>query len=224
VNSPFSVGKILPESPAENAGILSGDKILKVNGHPITSFQEMNSYFESDEDREVVLELQREGNAGQKFEKTIVLDQFNKIGISVDQKIDYKVKVYSLPESLKLGVTRFWSSIIVQFKVLGRTLGLLVGQKKKTLSGPIGISAAFGSFSFSRLASLTSLYIALVIMLNLLPLPKSAMLEVIPLGYEALTRKPFSYNSFRIIRKTSIAFLFALMMWQFVIDIVRLFS
>lgn len=222
INSPFSVGKILPESPADNAGILSGDKILKVNGNPITSFQEMNAYFESDDDGEVVLEILR-GNDGQKtFERTVALNEYNRIGIFIAQRIEYKVKEYSFFESFKFGVGRFWNTTIVQFKVLARTLGISGRGKKEALSGPIGIAAAFGSFSFSWYASATSAYIAYIIMLNLLPLPKSAMLEVIPLGYEAVTKKPFSYKSFRRIRQISIVFLVALMIWQFVSDMVKL--
>jgi regulator of sigma E protease len=223
INSPFSIGKVSPESPAEKAGILSGDRIVKVNNHPITSFQEMNFYFESDDDGEVTVEILR-GSAGQQtFQKTVSLNEYNKIGVSIEQMIEYKIKEHSFLESLKLGPVRFWSNTAVQFKVFAKTIGLFAGQEKETLSGPIGISTAFGSFSFPRLVSFTSLYISFVIMLNLLPLPKSAMLEVIPLGYEAVSRKPFSYQLFRRIRQISIVLLVALVILQLVSDIIKLF-
>jgi regulator of sigma E protease len=223
INAPFFVGEVQPQSPAEKAGILSGDKIVKVNGHPIITFQEMNSYFQSDEDGEVVLEIRRGNDLGQKFEKIVALNQYNKIGISIDQKIEYETEVYSFIESVKLGTARFWSGIVVQFKVFGRTLNLLAGREKQTLRGPISISAAFGSFSFPWFASFTSMYVAVIIALNFLPLPKSAMLEVIPLGYEAITRRSLSYKSFRLIRQISIWLLVLMMVWQLVIDIGKLF-
>lgn len=223
INSPFSIESVSPGSPAESAGILSGDRIIKVNNHPITSFQEMNAYFESDEDGEVVLDISRGDKERQTFQRTVVLNEYNKIGVFIAQEIEYKFKEYSLLESVKLGLVRFWSSTVVQFKAFARTLGIFVGQEKKTLSGPIGIAAAFGSFSFLRLVNFTSFYISFVIMLNLLPLPKSAMLEVIPIGYETLTRKPFSYRLFRRIRRISIVLLIALMLWQLVGDILLLF-
>jgi len=222
INAPFSVGKVLAESPAENAGILPGDKVVKINGYPIVSFQEMNSYFESDDDGQVMLEIQRGDNFEQKLEKNLALNESKKIGISIEQKIAYKTKVYSFLESFKLGISRFWSTTMVQFKMPGRTLGVFAGQERKTLSGPISMSA-FGSFSFSRFASLTSMYMALSVALNFLPLPKSAMLEVIPLGYEAVRKKRFSYKTFRRIRQIGIALLIVLLVWQIVSDITKLF-
>lgn len=224
VNSPFSIGIVVPGSPAEKAGILSGDKILKVNGHSVTSYQELNSYFGSDEDGEVVLEVLRGNNAQQTHQRTITLNEYKKIGVSIKQEIEYKLKEHSFLESLKLGAVSFWSNTSAQFKAVAQTIGLLVGQEKQTLSGPIRISSAFGSFSFPRLLSFTSLYISFVIILNLLPLPKSAMLEVIPIGYEVLSGKPFSYQLFRRLRWMSIVLLIALMLWQLVRDIFLLFS
>lgn len=222
INSPFSVGNVLPESPAEKAGILSGDLILKVNGQSIKSFQEMNSHFESDDDGEVLLEIQRGNNSEQKLERIVTLSPPKKIGISINQMIEYKVRSYSFSESFKLGFPRFWSSIVVQFKIFGRMFGLLIGEERRTLSGPIGISAAFGSLNFSWFLSFTSIYIAFVISLNFLPLPKSALLEVMPLAYEAVKRKPLSYKSFRMIRRISIVLLSALITWQLFSDIIKL--
>jgi regulator of sigma E protease len=221
INAPFAVKIVLPGSPAENAGILPNDRIVKVNGYPVTSFQEMNAYFESDEDGEVMLGIQRGDSSDATFEKSLVLNEYTKIGVSIEQKIDYHTKEYSLAESCRLGARRFWSSLVVQFKILGRMLGV---EDEKKLSGPIGISAAFGNtFSFSRFISFTSLYITFIIMLNFLPLPKSAMLEVLPLSYEAVRRRALSYKSFRRIRQISIALLLLIMVVQVVSDIVMLF-
>ena len=88
----------------------------------------------------------------------------------------------------------------------------------------MGIAAAFGSVTFSWIASVTSAYIGFVVLLNLLPLPKSAMLEVFPLGYEAVTGKRLSYKTFEIIRQISIVLLIALWVWQFVSELFSLFS
>jgi len=220
VNAPFAVRDVLPGSPAAKAGILSGDKIVKVNDHPITSFQEMNSWVKADEDGEVDLDIRRGNNPEQKFERTIVINRYQKIGISIDQKIEYKTKEHSLSESFEIGVARVWSGIVVQLKVLGIILGPY--SAKKTVSGPVGISAPFGDLTFRGLVPLIVLYITYVIVLNFLPLPKSAILEVIPLGYEIVKRKPLSYKSFRMIRKISIWLLVVLMVWQFVSDIAKL--
>jgi regulator of sigma E protease len=222
VNAPFSIGGVVPGSPAQNAGLLPRDRVNKINGYPITSFQEMNAYLESDEDGEITLEIQRADNSQPTFERTLVLNEYRKIGIWVQQEIEYQTKMYSFAESAKLGTVRFGSDVIRQFKSFGGIMG--PGQGEKKVSGPIGISGAFGTtFSFSRFASLTSMYITFIIALNFLPLPKSAMLEVIPLAYEAVKRKSLAYKSFRRIRQISIGLLALMIVWQMVSDIMMLF-
>ena len=55
------VGWVIPQTPAERAGIRPGDYIRAVDGHPITSFEEISQYVSDAWDREVSLTLERDG-------------------------------------------------------------------------------------------------------------------------------------------------------------------
>jgi len=44
---PAIVGKILPETPAEKAGLQSGDRIVSIDGHPVHSRADLNEYVQS---------------------------------------------------------------------------------------------------------------------------------------------------------------------------------
>ena len=224
INSSFTVRVVQSGSPAEDAGIETGDRIVKVNGSVIQGFPEMKSYFKSDDDGEVVLEIKRGTNADPGFEKTIKLDESRRMGISVVEEVEYSERTYSLIQSIPIGIARFWSRIGVQLDAVRRIISVSSGRARQTVSGPMGIAAAFGSVTFSWIASVTSAYIGFVVLLNLLPLPKSAMLEVFPLGYEAVTGKRLSYKTFEIIRQISIVLLIALWVWQFVSELFSLFS
>lgn len=225
LNAPFSVGKVMSGSSAENAGILQGDKIVKVNGQTVVCYQELRSLFQSDEDNEVLLEINREENLSRRtFEKVVPLNLDKAIGIFIDEDIQYKTRAYSLLQSVSVGIKQFSTNLLNQVETIRGILGLSFSGRDEKLSGPIRTSLAFGEYNVNWWMSFIYLYIGYVIMLNFLPLPKSAMLEVIPLGYELLRRKPLTYESFRLLRKTGFVFLLLLMMWQFVRDALWILS
>jgi regulator of sigma E protease len=220
INAPFVVGRVEPASPAEQAGIVRGDRIAKVNGNTIIKHRDMNELFRSDDDGEVSLEVERinEGNP-ERFFKNVRLNDERRLGIYVEEKITYETKRYSLGNSVALGAEQVWQTLAEQVRGWSR----LTGGMKRQVRGPIRISSVFGaSLNLNRFFLYLSIFATGVVFLNFLPFPKSALLEVIPLGYEAITRKHFSYKSFRRIRTIAICLVVAVMLWQLVSDIMKL--
>ena len=58
----FEISQVRPNSPAEIAGILKGDKILKINGTDAyrLKLQDINQTMQSEEDRWIVIEVERQ--------------------------------------------------------------------------------------------------------------------------------------------------------------------
>jgi regulator of sigma E protease len=55
------VGKILKQSPAESAGLMTGDRIIEINGHAIRSWDEVESDVEESKGAPLHLEVSRDG-------------------------------------------------------------------------------------------------------------------------------------------------------------------
>jgi regulator of sigma E protease len=57
------VGWVIPQTPADKAGIRPGDYIRAVDGHPITSFDEISQYVSESWDKEVAVTIERDGKS-----------------------------------------------------------------------------------------------------------------------------------------------------------------
>jgi regulator of sigma E protease len=224
LNVPFWVNNVVAGSPAANAEIYKGDKIVKVDGNRIVKTREMNEYLQLDTDGQVLLEIERgEGVAFRRLEKVVQLKSNRKLGISIDERIHYKIREYSVLRSICLGAQRFCSSVGSWIKAIVTIVGMNLPGAESRLSGPMNISSAIEGESLNWFIYVICKYASLTIFMNFLPSPKSALLEIIPLGYEALTRKHFAYKSFRIVQLISIWLFVLLIIWQFVIDLAKLF-
>src|SRR3954466_5848964 len=56
-----TVGRVTPASPAATAGLRSGDRIVAVNGHPVSQLSELDTWFDAAKKRPITLEVVREG-------------------------------------------------------------------------------------------------------------------------------------------------------------------
>jgi regulator of sigma E protease len=223
LNAPFSVGEVMPGSPAALAEIHEGDKIVKVNNNPLVSLDELNTLFQADEDGTVLLEIERiKGSSKQKLEKVVLLNASKKLGFIAKEEIQYEPRMYSLLQSIFVGVKRFFVNLFSQWQGIRKMIGMAVPGSEQKLGGPIKISA-LAEQDLHWWIYFTYMYTGFVIVLNFLPFPKSAMLEVIPLSYEALAKKPFSYKSFWLIRQISICLFGFLILLQLTMDLIKLF-
>lgn len=85
----------IPESPAEKAGIKSGDKIIKVNGVEYTAkdFEDISDYIKGEEGTKVNIVIERDGKQ-QSFEITRAKINTNPITI---KKLDNNIGYLNLP-------------------------------------------------------------------------------------------------------------------------------
>jgi regulator of sigma E protease len=194
LDAPFEVRETFLNGPAANVGIQAGDRIRKVNGHPIVKYLDMNHEFDNDEDGIVLLEVQRTtGDSIQTQEVRVPLDANKRIGISVNELIKYTLKKNSLTESVSLGYDRALKQVSVEIRAFIKiTSGKLNSQR--SLSGPIGIHKAHNTnLVFWTGAGETAILFALW---NVLPLPRSAFWEIFALSYEGIMRKKYERSTF----------------------------
>lgn len=179
------LAKILPDSPAQRAGLQDGDRAIALNGVPLKSFQEFQRGVSSHPGQVIKLDVQR---GTQLLHIDVIPNVVTDHGISIarigasaqapmaaDDKLwqDLQIKQqYGPVEALPLALQATWDTAVtvVEF-VYHMVLGDI---STKNISGPIntaqvvGLSASIGLWAFLKIIAIVSLNLGIV---NLLPIP-----------------------------------------------------
>ena len=195
---PAIIGEVVQNSPAERAGLLEGDKILKADGSKIDNFSDLQRRIMINPDQTMKLEVERNDEI---MELTIIpleresqeqaKNKVGYIGVRAKEKPSF-VKV-GLFESLTLSVKE-----VVDISCLTlKSLGQMITGKRSTdeIHGPLAIAKESGqSLSHSPLEFI--LFIAMLSinlgLVNLLPVPILDGGHLAFMIYEAVFRKPLS--------------------------------
>lgn len=162
-----TVNEVLDDSPAYRAGMMSGDRIVEVDGTAVDEWNDVITYIgESSRDTADIV-VERDG-AQQTLTAALEYDKEsgrNKIGITPEMK-------HSVAGSVGSGMKNTWNMTVMMYKVIKQ---LFTGDVSVSeLSGPVGIvyavnqSAKAGVIYVVYLASLLSLNLAIM---NMLPFP-----------------------------------------------------
>ena len=162
-----TVNEVLDDSPAYRAGMMSGDRIVEVDGTAVDEWNDVITYIgESSRDTADIV-VERDG-AQQTLTADLEYDKEsgrNKIVITPEMK-------HSVTGSMGSGMKNTWNMTVMMYKVIKQ---LFTGDVSVSeLSGPVGIvyavnqSAKAGVIYVVYLASLLSLNLAIM---NMLPFP-----------------------------------------------------
>ena len=162
-----TVGKLVKGSPAIEAGLKTGDELVKINGVKIDEWDDVSVAMKgAKKGDEAVLEVRRDGK-----DKTIRTDLMKSDDGRVIIGINPKMERHP-GTALITGVKSTWTLTTKMYTVIKQ---LFTGEvSTKELSGPVGIvymvnqSASEGFLTFLYFMALISLNLAIV---NLLPLP-----------------------------------------------------
>ena len=162
------VDKVMPDSPAEKAGLQRGDQIIAIDGREIKSWMQMTEIINARPGQKIILTVR---HAGQTKEIPILPQP--------DEQGNGKIGVYPAPELQRLNAfsalatgaeyTVRVTAIIINF--LGQ---MIAGKAPADVGGPVRIvweidrAAEFGFFSLLQLAAFLSVNLGLF---NLLPIP-----------------------------------------------------
>ena len=232
---PPLIGKVLPGSPAELAGLADGDRILAIDGKPIDDWQALVESIQASMGRAVLVDLARDDEILQR-RVTPTVDSGGdkpvaKIGVQVAKPAagefgDIWIEVRHPPlKALTLALRETWDKSVFTLQMFGK---MLTGEVSwRNLSGPVtiadyaGQSAQLGFVYFVQFLALVSISLGV---LNLLPVPLLDGGHLMYHAYEAVRRAPPSDRAMEYGQRLGLALLVMLMVFAFYNDIHRLVS
>jgi regulator of sigma E protease len=221
-------------SPAETAGLLPGDLILRLDGDPVHNGADWVRLVQSKPDQTVQLVVER---GGAELQLTVALasklSEGNPVGwIGTTTTVPPGVldryradQRYSLGESFGVALKRTWTMSALTVRMIGR---MITGEvSAKNISGPINIAQYAGYSASGGLASFLS-FLAIVSIslgiLNLLPIPMLDGGQIVYQVLEAFKGSPLSERAQLIGQQIGIVILVVLMSFAFYNDLARIFS
>jgi len=233
--APALLGRILPQSAAERAGLAAGDRVVSVSGKPIATWAEFTTEVASSPGRALTLEIER---AGRRFElratPEVANDAEARIGrLGVEAPPELKREYERMTTTVRYGPVaalgkaahKVYDLSIFSVKMLGR---MIVGDVSwKNLSGPItiadyaGQSAQLGWITWLGFLALVSVSLGV---LNLLPIPLLDGGHLVYYFAEIVTGSPVSERTMEIGQRFGLALLLGLTFFAFYNDINRLFT
>jgi regulator of sigma E protease len=232
---PAVLGRVLPSSAAERAGLASGDRVLAVGGKPVATWFDFTGEISTQPGRTLVLEVEREGRRFQlKATPDAVGEGDNRIGrLGVEAGDELKREYERMTTTVRHGpidsIGRAAHKVVdlsvFSIKMLGR---MVVGDVSwKNLSGPItiadyaGQSAQLGWITFVGFLALVSVSLGV---LNLLPIPLLDGGHLVYYFAEIVKGSPVSEKTMEIGQRLGLALLLGLTFFAFYNDINRLFT
>ena len=213
------IGKVIPSGSADNAGIKSNDRILKIGDANINFASDIQKQVSENPNNNVEFKIERDGKiiylpvdiGSQSREDKIV----GMLGVSFGTS-------RGLYQSLLKGVYETYNLSVKTLQFIGKMISGNMGTEN--LSGPIGIAqmagdtAQAGFLPFMYLMALLSISLAV---LNLLPIPVLDGGQLTLLGIEAIRGKPLPEKAENIIYTGGAAIVVMLMVFAIFNDISR---
>jgi regulator of sigma E protease len=168
-NTKAQISRVVPGSLAEQSGLQSGDRIISLNGQPLTDFQQVAKFRESTGEK--VFGIERAGQTSE--------IRFNWDGTQRQLGIQYgPVVVYrqiNFFQGFAQAVTNTFTLLPrIYGEIVGGLARLFSGQQVEGLAGPVGIVNASGQAAqqgaYALLLLLANINLSLALF-NLLPIP-----------------------------------------------------
>ena len=222
---PAVIGNLRPGWPAEKVGLKPGDRVVAINGQPVTHWYELTRVIHNSPGKPITLDVERDGRR-LTFEVTPKKDEADGkgyIGMTPHQET-IKVR-YGLLGSFRQSLAFNWHVV----KLTGNYIWQVITgeQSGRAIGGPIAIAqfageaARIGILQLIRLMGLLSLQLGL---LNLLPIPVLDGGHMVLLTIEGISGKPLSIRLREVIQIIGVAVLLAIMTYAIFNDLSRIFS
>ena len=223
------IGEVLPDSPAAEGGLNSGDMILKINANPIYDWSEIKKFINEKGGEIISLTIDRNGESKQLFVKPIFSEISStwQIGISSAYILNPSSR-----KTIKFGIAKsLQNSFLQTFSVIENSLiffkKIIFGQiSSKNLGGPVmigqyaGESVIYGGlYSFIYLIAFISISLGIV---NLFPLPVLDGGQALILTIERIIGKNLPDKLLDFFYKLGTLFLLFLFVFVFLNDIFRI--
>jgi len=217
------IGSIVDGSPAEQAGLQSGDRVIRGNGEAIGNWSEWVQFLRSRPGETVDLTVLRDDR---ELSLTATLESLTESGTTFGRiGANAPEQRYGILEAAPRAVERTWEMITFTVSMLTR---MVTGDVSlKNMSGPLSIADIAGSTANAGLAYFLNFLAAVSIslgILNLLPIPVLDGGQIVNQLAEGIKGAPLSERALVLGQQIGIFFVIALTGVAFYNDIVRLFG
>lgn len=232
---PAVIGELVQGKPAEQAGLLVGDKIIAVNAVPVKDWMQWVDIIRANPQRPINVEVARD----QQQLSIVIVPQsvlteegeaIGRIGAAVDDgytkdKSLMAIQSYSIIPAFSRAVAKTAEMSVLTLRILAK---IITGEASvKNLSGPISIAryagqtAGLGVVAFLGFLAIVSVSLGV---LNLLPIPLLDGGHLMYYLIELLKGSPVSEATQVIGQQIGLAMLLGLMGIAFYNDILRLMA
>ncbi len=224
-----SIGSVMEDSPAAQAGLKAGDRIVEIDGAAIKSWDAISKHIQSGSDRiELLIDRDRRGMRlaiePQMMEGQNIFgesEQRRMIGISPSGET--VVLTHNPIEALAVGAERtLWASTLIFQSVIKLISGAISPDNVGGVISIVQFTSEASSVGFLALLTFTALISVNLGVLNLLPIPALDGGHLIFTIYEQIRGKPPAEKVFYHMTVIGWMILLALMMLGLYNDINRL--
>lgn len=238
-SSEMFVEKAMPKSPAAEAGIQSGDRLIKIGQFEVQSFFDLKDAVQKSGEKDGKIQIQWE-RAGRVYTTAVVptatagrdvlLKEVTRYTVGVvpmlvmAEPITFVERVFNPFKLVYLATERVvslsWKNLVSLRKILFGEVSM------GTLGGPIMIGKIAGeSMARGLIVFLTNMAIFSIGLgvLNILPVPVLDGGHLLLLGVESVRGKPLTPRQMEIVQSIGLVFILALMVVAFKNDLARLF-
>lgn len=227
--STVTIGRLVPNAPADSAGLKVGDTVLEIDQQPIGSWSDLVNIMEANIEGAPMTFLIERDNQTQEIEiepypKEVIESQgyavvMTQFGISPVYENNVMRSIF----------TAGFTGLVGAGSLIFDTLRLLFGGTVHVgeLAGPVGIFSLISSAYQQGLITLFNFIAFLSVnlaIINLLPIPALDGGRLVFLGYEAVTRRKVNKTVENYLHMLMFFLLIALILFVTYNDILRLFN
>lgn len=224
------IGQVRPGSPAEQAGLLKGDKVVAVDGKAVISWTEIKGLVQSSAGRPIEVTVSRSGTLvtvnvvpEEAVEKNLFGEEVKSVLIGIVSSGKFITVPLGATEALREGVIKTWDVIKLTCLTVVKLFQLVIPMK--TVGGPILIGQLAGQIAQEKLSYLFPFMAVISVnlgILNLLPVPILDGGFIIFLLIELFTGRPLSIRKREWAQKVGLFLLITLMAVVLYNDVTRL--
>jgi len=190
------IGEVINSSPAENGGLVAGDKLIQINNKNISFWSDIKKLVNDSGGKEIqIMVLRNQKEIDLQIKPVLSEDSFNwQIGITSSYTLNSNIRKferYSISESITNSFKQTYEVIQSSVLFIGKMISGSISPKN--LGGPVmigqyaGESVIYGGlYSFIYLIAFISISLGIV---NLLPLPVLDGGQALILTIEKLIRR-----------------------------------
>jgi regulator of sigma E protease len=228
---PVIIGDVTPDTPATEAGLQKGDKVLALNGNNVRNSQQMSGLVQQYKAEPIKMMIERDGQTKELTATVRKLpDGTERLGIGFARAI-----LPMEPATVSTAASHAVNFNLDNLKMTGTVLGQVFSGKRSVrdsqLSGPVGIFQQSGEVA--KVMGWEGVFTILAVIslslgvFNLLPIPMLDGGQIFVLGVEKVMSwfgKTLSMVARERIQLTGLAVILLLMVFVFFLDFSRIAS